>query len=352
MPFPSTRLHRLRAKEAARRMVRETRLSIDELIMPLFVRPGKGVRAQIPSMPGQFQFSVDQLVQECRELAKLGIPGVLLFGLPSAKDERGSGAYAKDGVVQQAVRAIKAAVPTLLVITDVCLCAYTEHGHCGIVRTKRPRAGGARTRAKRGSPGARTPPPPQPFWIDNDATLELLAKTALSHAQAGGDMVAPSDMMDGNVGAIRRALDQADLERVPIMAYSAKYASSLYAPFRQAVNSSPQFGDRRSYQMDLANGAEALREVQEDIEEGADIVIVKPALACLDIIARIKAAFGHPLAAFSVSGEYAMVKAASARGWLVERQVWLEQLTSLKRAGADLLITYWAKDAARHLQKG
>lgn len=341
MNGPSTRLNdrfrprRMRQHEQLRGLIRETHLSADQLVMPLFVRSGKGIRAPIPSMPGQFHLSIDQLVKECEELEAHGVPAALLFGLPTRKDEKGSGAYAKEGLVQEAVRAIKARVPSLIVITDVCLCAYTSHGHCGIVRTKG---------AKKGSKQ------PAEFWIDNDATLPLLAKTALSHAQAGADMVAPSDMMDATVGAIRKALDADGFERTPIMAYSAKYASTFYGPFREAVDSAPAFGDRRSYQMDIANADEAIREARLDIEQGADIVMVKPALAYLDVLYRMKQELQHPLAAFAVSGEYAMVKAAAARGWLAERPTWLEMLTAITRAGADILITYWAKEAAKMLR--
>ena len=349
------RPRRLRQHEAWRRLIRETRFSADQLIMPLFVREGKNVRAAIPSMPGQFQLSIDQLVRECQELHGLGVPAVLLFGLAGRKDERATGAYAKDGLVQQAVRAIKAQVPNLLVITDVCLCAYTSHGHCGVLRL---RGGG---RGARGGPKANKKAGAQPaypaslterdFWIDDAATHDLLAKIALSHAQAGADMVAPSDMMDGTVGAIRDALDESDFTRLPIMAYAAKFASTFYGPFRQAVDSAPAFGDRRGYQMDVANAEEAVREAGLDLEQGADIVMVKPALAYLDVIHRIKQAFHVPVAAFNVSGEYAMVKAAAARGWVAERPAWLEILLGLKRAGADILITYWAKDAAKLLRE-
>jgi len=322
MSFPDVRMRRLRRTEALRRLVRETRLSADQLVLPLFVRPGKGVRRPIASMPGNFQLSVDELVKECREAAGLGIPAVLLFGIPSSKDPVGSEGYAPGGIVQQAVRAVKDAVPELAVVTDVCLCEYTDHGHCGVI------ADGA---------------------VDNDATLELLARMALSHARAGADMVAPSDMMDGRVGAVRAGLDEQGFDQVPIMAYSAKYASSFYGPFRDAAESPPQFGDRRGYQMDPPNGDEALREVALDIDEGADIVMVKPALAYLDIIWRVKQAFGVPVAAYNVSGEFSMVKAAAANGWLDERAIALEILTAIHRAGADILITYFAKDVARWL---
>ena len=322
---------RMRQREPLRALLREHHLCASQLVMPLFVRPGKHVRSPIPSMPGQFQLSVDQLVKECRDLHQAGVAAVLLFGLADRKDERASGAWAKDGIVQQALRAVKARMPELLVITDVCLCAYTSHGHCGIVKY---------------APGAKAK-----FWIDRTATLELLSKTARSHAEAGADLVAPSDMMDGNVAAIRSTLDDAGFDRIPIMAYTAKFASALYAPFRQAVDSAPRFSDRRSYQMDPANIEETLREAQLDIDAGADILMVKPALAYLDVIVRLKQTFHYPVAAFSVSGEYAMVKAAASRGWLAERQTWWELLVGLKRAGADILITYWAKEAAKLLRE-
>jgi len=326
MGFPIRRLRRLRASEALRRMVRETTLSVDDLILPLFVRPGRGVRRAVKSMPGNFQLSIDELVKEAREVARLGIPAVILFGIPERKDAAASSGTAPDGIVQRAIGTVKDACPDLVVVTDVCLCEYTGHGHCGIVVERR---------------GLRV--------VDNDATLEVLAKMALSHAEAGADMVAPSDMMDGRVACIRQALDGAGFSHVPIMAYSAKHASAFYGPFREAAESPPKFGDRRSYQMDPANATEALREVALDIEEGADIVMVKPALAYLDVIWRVKERFGVPVAAYNVSGEFAMVKAASARGWLEEKPVVLEILTSIKRAGADLILTYFAKDAARWL---
>jgi len=324
MSFPIVRPRRLRQSEALRRLVRETHLHPEQLVLPLFVRPGEGIRQPIASMPGHCQLSVDELVKECREAADLGISAVLLFGIPSGKDAIGSEAYALDGIIQRAVRAVKAALPSLLVITDVCLCEYTSHGHCGVVKDGQ---------------------------VDNDATLELLAKMALSHARVGADIVAPSDMMDGRVGAIRRALDRDGFTHTPIMAYSAKYASAFYGPFRDAAESPPQFGDRRGYQMDPANGDEALREVALDLEEGADIVMVKPALPYLDIIWRVKQRFAVPLAAYHVSGEFAMLKAAAANRWLDERQAALEALTAIRRAGADILITYFAKDAARWLKK-
>ena len=328
MSFPIHRLRRLRANETLRRMVRETTLSVNDLILPLFVRPGRGVRRAIKSMPGNFQLSVDELVKEAREVEALGIPAVLLFGIPESKDPVASSGCSSQGIVQQAVRAVKDACPGLVVITDVCLCEYTSHGHCGIVVERDGRR-----------------------IIDNDATLEVLAHMALSHAQAGADMVAPSDMMDGRVAAIRQTLDESGYSHLPIMAYSAKHASAFYGPFREAAESPPQFGDRRSYQMDPANAREALREVELDIEEGADIVMVKPALAYLDIIWRVKERFGVPVAAYNVSGEFAMVKAASAKGWLDERAIALEILTCIKRAGADLILTYFAKDMAGWLSK-
>ena len=343
MGFPHTRLRRLRRSDTLRRLIRETDLSVDHLVAPLFVRPGKNVRAPIVAMSGQWHFSVDQLVKACRELAGLGVPAVLLFGLPPKKDERASGAYARDGIVQQAVRAIKREAPQLAVITDVCLCAYMLHGHCGVVKSPQS--------VKRGKSTVHSPQSAdkRDVCIDNDSTLELLAKTAVSHAEAGADIVAPSDMMDGRVGAIRQALDRANFHDVAILSYAAKYASSFYGPFREAADSAPAFGDRRSYQMDPAIAEEALREVALDIEEGADLVMVKPALAFLDVIHRVKERFHVPVAAYNVSGEYAMVKAAAGRGWLTERQAVLEILTSIKRAGADVIITYWAKDAARWL---
>jgi porphobilinogen synthase len=319
------RPRRLREKSLLRTLVRETTLAVDDLVSPVFVVHGRGVREPIPSMPGQCRLSLDELVREAKDAAGLGIPAMLLFGLPASKDPRGSEAYAEDGIVQQAVRAVKDTVPDLLVVTDVCLCQYTSHGHCGIVED--------------GS-------------VRNDSTLELLARTAVSHAEAGADMVAPSDMMDGRVGAIREALDEAGCGETPIMAYSAKYASAFYGPFREAADSTPQFGDRRSYQMDPANAAEALREIALDLDEGADIVMVKPALPYLDVIARAKADFAVPIAAYSVSGEYAMIRAAGQLGWLDEERAMLEALTAIRRAGADIVITYFARDAARLLERG
>ena len=323
MAPPIYRPRRLRDKALLRKMVRETALSSDDLIYPLFVVHGRGLRQPIAPMPGQYRLSVDEVVKEAKDAASMGIPAVLLFGIPEDKDPRGSEAYADEGIVQQATRAIKDTVPDLLVITDVCLCEYTSHGHCGVVEDGR---------------------------VKNDPTLELLARTAVSHAEAGADLVAPSDMVDGRVAAIREALDEGGFGDTPIMAYSAKYASSFYGPFREAAGSTPQFGDRRSYQMDPANVVEALREVALDIDEGADIVMVKPALPYLDVVSRVKAEFGLPLAAYSVSGEYAMIRAAGTLGWLDEERAMMEALVSIRRAGADLVITYFAKDAARRLE--
>ncbi len=322
MPFPDYRSRRLRKNEKLRQLVRETTLSAGNLIYPLFVVPGTNVIRPVSSMPGIAQLSVDRAILECREAAALGIPAVILFGIPETKDALGSEASISDGVVQQAVRAIKDNVPDLLVVTDVCLCEYTDHGHCGLIKN-----------------GA----------IDNDSTLELLAQEALSHAQAGADIVAPSDMMDGRVGAIRRVLDSKGFDQVVIMAYAAKYASGFYGPFREAAESTPQFGDRRSYQMDPANTDEALREVELDIQEGADIVMVKPALAYLDVIYRVKEQFGYPVAAYNVSGEYSMIKAAGINGWIDEERIMLEVLLSIRRAGADMILTYFAKQLARAL---
>jgi len=305
-------------------MVREVRLGIDDLIMPYFVRHGKNMREPLQSMPGQFRFSPDTLVKELHNLVGLAIPAIILFGLPKKKDPRGSEAYSKDGIIQQAVKRIKDAYPDLVVITDVCLCEYTDHGHCGIIRDE---------------------------TVDNDPTLDLLARTAASHAQAGADIVAPSDMMDGRVGAIREGLDESGFENTPILAYSAKYASGFYGPFRDAAESAPAFGDRRSYQMDPANSDEALREVAMDVEEGADMVMVKPALPYLDVIWRVRNAFDLPLVAYNVSGEYAMIKAAAANGWINGDQCMMEALTAIKRAGADLIISYHAVEAAKLIRE-
>ena len=321
--FPISRPRRLRADENLRRLTRETAISTDDLIYPMFVVHGHDVAIEISSMPGCYQYSVDRLVTAAKELVTLGIPGTILFGIPDFKDALGSEAYADDGIIQQAIRALKDAVPELLVITDVCLCEYTDHGHCGVI---------------------------QHGDVLNDRTLELLAKESLSHARAGADVIAPSDMMDGRVCTIRAALDENGYESIPILAYSAKYASAFYGPFREAAESAPQFGDRRSYQMDPPNAEEALREVALDIEEGADIVMVKPALSYLDVICRVKDRFKMPVAAYNVSGEYAMIKAAAQQGWIDEKRVALEVLTSIKRAGADMILTYFAKSVAEWLR--
>ena len=322
MAFPHHRMRRLRQHEALRRLVRETSLSVADLIYPLFVMTGRDRREDIASMPGQYRWSVDLLVKEAAEVQLLGIPAVILFGIPDRKDERGTSAYDPRGIVQCAIRAIKERVPDLLVITDVCIDEYTSHGHCGVVKDGR---------------------------IVNDETLECLREMARTHAEAGADVVAPSDMMDGRVGAIREELDRHGYTDIPIMSYAAKYASCLYAPFREAADSTPTFGDRRSYQMDVANAREALREIDLDIEEGADIVMVKPALPFLDIIAAARARVALPIAAYQVSGEYSMIKAAARAGWLDESRAMMESLLSIKRAGADMILTYFAKDAARAL---
>ncbi|MBC7074529.1 MAG: porphobilinogen synthase [Syntrophomonadaceae bacterium] len=321
MGFPINRMRRLRSRRNIRDMIRETSLSVNDFVYPLFVIYGKDKKIPVKSMPGVFQFSVDNLKDEILEIKSLGIPAVLLFGIPEHKDNMGSSGYKDDGVVQNAVKFIKDTCPELIVITDVCLCEYTDHGHCGVIE-------------KDGT-------------VNNDATLELLAQEALSHIKAGCDMVAPSDMMDGRIGYIRKALDENNYSHVPIMSYAAKYCSSFYGPFREAAESAPQFGDRKTYQMDPANIREAMREVALDIEEGADIVMVKPALAYLDVIKAVRENFNYPTAAYNVSGEYAMVKAAAACGWLDEKRVMLEILTAIKRAGADLIISYFAKDFAR-----
>ena len=322
--FPVTRLRRLRRTTELREMFRQTRLHPSDLIYPLFIVEGDNIRREISSMPGQFQLSVDQAVRECGELLELGLLSVILFGIPNEKDEAGSGAYASDGIIQKAVSEIKREHPALVVITDVCLCEYTSHGHCGVV---------------------------EDGDVSNDKTLELLVREAVSHAQSGADVIAPSDMMDGRIAAIRRGLDDAGFTNTPIMAYSAKYSSAFYGPFREAAESAPQFGDRRSYQMDPGNSDEAMREIALDIAEGADIVMVKPALAYLDVIRRARDEFQMPLAAYNVSGEYSMIKAAAANGWLDGERVMMEVLTSIKRAGADLIITYFAKEAAKLLRK-
>jgi porphobilinogen synthase len=322
MQFPYYRARRTRSRSTLRSMVRETELSVRDMIYPMFVIHGTGSREEIPSMPGQWRLTVDRIGELIDEVVDLGIPGVILFGIPERKDPAGSEAYAKDGIIQRAVSTIKERAPQLLVITDVCLCEYTDHGHCGIVVDGE---------------------------VDNDATLEVLSKTAVSHADAGADMVAPSDMMDGRVAAIRKALDEHGHTNVAILAYAAKYCSSFYGPFREAAESAPSFGDRSSYQMDPANWREAMREVALDIQEGADIVMVKPAMPYLDIITRVRESFDHPVAAYQVSGEYAMIKAAAKMGWLDGRRAMLESLIAIKRAGADIIITYFALEAAREL---
>lgn len=329
MFFPTTRLRRLRQHAHLRRMVRETTLSVDDLIYPLFIVPGQGVKKEVPSMPGVYQFSHDMIAKEVEALSHLGIPAVILFGVPETKDKEGSSAYDPQGVIPQAIKVIKKVNPDLMVITDVCLCEYTDHGHCGLLVEGR-----------------------YGVTVDNDATLEVLAREALVHVEAGADMVAPSDMMDGRIKAIRETLDKAGFSMVPILAYAAKFASSFYGPFRDAAYSAPSFGDRTTYQMDPPNAREALREVELDIQEGADIVMVKPALAYLDIIFQVRQTFKVPVACYNVSGEYSMVKAAGAKGWLDEKKIALESLMGMKRAGADLILTYWAKDVARWLKEG
>lgn len=323
MRFPDYRPRRLRYNESLRTLIRETQLSISDLIQPLFVRPGRGIREPIPSMPGNYRFSVDELIKEIKEIKDRGILAIILFGIPEKKDRLGTDAYAKDGIIQRAVREIKEKVPDIIVITDVCLCEYTDHGHCGIIKDGE---------------------------VDNDATLPILGEIAVSQVQAGADIVAPSGMMDGGVMAIRKALDAAGFIHIPIMAYSAKYASAFYGPFRDAAESAPMFGDRRGYQMDPANAEEAVREVELDLAEGADIVMVKPALPYLDVIYRVKKAINRPLAAYNVSGEFSMIKAAIERGWLDEKVI-LEVLTAIKRAGADLILTYFAKEVAAWLNR-
>ncbi len=323
MSFPIHRARRLRKTELLRGLVRETRLTVANLIYPMFVRTGSNIRQEVTSMPGVFQQSADKIVEDCREVESLGIPGVILFGLPETKDPRGSSSLQTDGVVQRAIEAIRRAKLNIVVITDVCLCEYTDHGHCGVIENGE---------------------------VANDATLEILAEQSLSHARAGADIVAPSDMMDGRVAAIRKKLDENNFEDLPILAYAAKYCSAFYGPFREAADSAPQFGDRRSYQMDPANAREALKEVSLDLEEGADMIMVKPALPYLDIITRVRQEFSVPVAAYNVSGEYSMVKAAAQNGWLDEKRAALEILTGIQRAGADIILTYHAKDAARWLR--
>jgi len=322
MPFPIHRPRRLRATESIRSLVRETRLAPSQFILPLFVCPGEGVRREIGSMPGNYQLSVDEVTRECADIESLGIGGVLLFGLPETKDESASGAYDEDGIVQRAIRALKREFPKLLIVTDVCSCEYTSHGHCGYVKNGE---------------------------VDNDTTLQWLAKSALSHARAGADIVAPSDMMDGRVWAIRQALDANGFERTAILAYAAKFASVFYGPFREAAESAPQFGDRRSYQMDPANGREAMREIELDLQEGADMIMVKPALSYLDLISQARQRFDVPIAAYQVSGEYSMIVAAARNGWIDQDRAMMETLTSITRAGAGIILTYFAKPAARLL---
>ena len=324
MAFPVHRMRRMRNDKNTRRLIRETSLSVNDLIMPLFVCPGKNIKNEISSMPGNYHMSVDVLVDECKRIRDLGLPGIILFGLPEKKDLTGSDSFSETGIIQQALRQIKNEVTDILIITDVCFCEYTSHGHCGVL---------------------------DHGTVNNDATLEIIGKQALSHAEAGADMIAPSDMMDGRVGVIRSALDSKGFQKIPIMAYSAKYSSAFYGPFREAADSAPQEGDRKGYQMDPANSDEAVRETRLDIEEGADIVMVKPALSYLDVIYRIKQEFKMPVAAYNVSGEYAMIQAAARNGWIDGDKVTMEVLTSIKRAGADIILTYSAKDAARMLNQ-
>jgi len=325
MLFPDYRPRRLRQSDALRRMVRETLLTVDDLILPLFVIDGRDIKNPIPSMPGHFQLSIDNFLETAKEAHDLGIPAIVVFGIPDKKDALGTRAYAEDGIVQKAIAAVKAQLPDLVVISDVCLCQYTDHGHCGVVEGN---------------------------TIDNDASLDLIARTALSHAGAGADMVAPSDMMDGRVGEIREILDENNFSRIAIMSYAAKYCSAYYGPFRSAADSAPQFGDRRTYQMDPANALEAIREVTMDIEEGADIIMIKPALAYLDVICRVREEIDLPVAAYNVSGEFSMIKAAEKMGWIDGSKVMMETLTAIKRAGADMILTYFAMDAARVLRSG
>ena len=365
MTFPVTRLRRLRQNDRLRTLVRETRLTPEALVYPLFVCPGEGVRKEVRSMPGVFNISVDEAVKEARETASLGVPAVILFGLPETKDEVATGAWAENGIVQQAARAIKREVPDLIILGDVCLCEYMSHGHCGVVRTPQtPQSLGA---AAMNSMAAIAVKPQdkmkaidalaavtarttgQEFEILNDATLELLARTAVSQVRAGVDIVAPSDMMDGRVAAIRQALDAAGLSNAPILSYAAKFASGFYGPFREAADSAPQFGDRRSYQMDGANLREAMREIEADIEEGADMIMVKPAMPYLDVIAAARQRFDLPLAAYQVSGEYAMIEAAARNDWIDRERVMMESLTSIRRAGASIIVTYYAREAAKLL---
>jgi porphobilinogen synthase len=340
MNFPVTRLRRLRRNEAMRNFVRETRLTPDAFVYPLFVCPGEGVRKEVRSMPGVFNLSVDEAVKEAREAKSLGVSSVILFGLPETKDEKATGAWAEDGIVQRAARAIKSEVPDILLMGDVCLCEYMSHGHCGIVR----KSNGARSVG-----AAATTIGVDEYEIVNDESLDLLAKTAVSQAKAGMDIIAPSDMMDGRVEAIRDALDEAGFENIPVLSYAAKYASGFYGPFREAADSAPQFGDRRSYQMDPANFREAMREIELDLDEGADMIMVKPALPYLDVIAAARERFDVPIAAYQVSGEYAMIEAAAQNNWIDRDRVMMESLLSIRRAGASIILTYFAKDAAKLL---
>jgi porphobilinogen synthase len=344
MAFPVTRLRRMRRTEPLRSMVRETHLSPESFVYPLFVCPGEGVRKEVRSMPGVFNLSVDEAVKEASSAHSLGVPAIILFGLPEAKDEVATGAWADDGIVQQAARAIKSELRDLVILGDVCLCEYTSHGHCGIVRASNPPQ-------SLGAASAIVPPPASTtdYEIVNDATLDLLARTAVSQVRAGVDISAPSDMMDGRVGAIRKALDEAGFSNTPILSYAAKFASGFYGPFREAADSAPQFGDRRSYQMDGANVREALREIELDLEEGADMIMVKPALPYLDVIAAARLRFDAPLAAYQVSGEYAMIEAAARNHWIDHDRVMMESLLSIRRAGAQIIVTYYAKEAARIL---
>ena len=345
MAFPATRLRRLRRTPALRDMVRETRLTPQNFVYPLFVCPGEGVRKEVRSMPGVFNLSVDEAVKEADEARSLGVPAVILFGLPEKKDEAATGAWEENGIVQRAARAIKRAVPEMLLIGDVCLCEYMSHGHCGIVK----RVGTDRAARPLGAAVASPPVTGTDYEILNDETLELLSRTSVSLARAGIDIIAPSDMMDGRVAAIRRELDAASFENTPILSYAAKFASAFYGPFREAADSAPQFGDRRSYQMDGANLGEALREIALDVEEGADMIMVKPAMPYLDVIAAARERFNLPIAAYQVSGEYAMIEAAARNNWIDRDRVMMESLTSIRRAGASIILTYYAKDAARLL---
>ena len=341
MAFPVTRLRRLRRSEQLRSLVRETRLTPEAFVYPLFVCPGEGMRKEVRSMPGVFNLSVDEAAKEARQSYSLGVPAIILFGLPEKKDEVATGAWAEDGIVQQAARAIKREVPNLIIMGDVCLCEYMSHGHCGVVRAGGPQSLGAAVAAP---PAATTE-----YEIVNDATLDLLARTSVSLARAGVDIVAPSDMMDGRVAAIRKALDQAGLTNTPILSYAAKFASSFFGPFREAADSAPRFGDRRSYQMDPANVREAMREIELDIEEGADMIMVKPAMPYLDVIAAARERFDLPLAAYHVSGEYAMIEAAARNGWIDRERVMMESLLAIRSAGASIILTYYANDAAKLL---